>query len=95
MFKLTPKESTPLEQAIDELIGDMRNCTDDPEKYAQLAKSVETLQKAKSYEKDRRVSPDVLVTVGANFIGIIAVLHFEKINVVTSKAFGMISKVAR
>ena len=40
-----------------------------------------------------RVDPNVLIQVGANLAGIFAVLNYEKLGVIASKAFGMIFKV--
>ena len=39
-----------------------------------------------------RFNPDTLLTVAANLFGIMLVLNFEKLDIVRSKAFGMILK---
>lgn len=39
-----------------------------------------------------KVSPDTLLIVGANILGIILILYFEKMDIVTSKALGFIMK---
>lgn len=46
-------------------------------------------------EKSRtwKPSPDAIVTAAASIIGIVAILHYEKIGVVTSKALGFVGKM--
>jgi hypothetical protein len=39
-----------------------------------------------------KISPDALLTVAANLLGILLVLNFEKLDIIRSKAFGMIIK---
>jgi hypothetical protein len=46
-------------------------------------------------EKDRswKPSPDAVIGAAASIVGILAVLHYEKLGVVTSKALGFIGKM--
>ena len=39
-----------------------------------------------------KVTPDTLLTVFANLAGILLVLNYEKIDIIRSKAFGMIMR---
>lgn len=39
-----------------------------------------------------KFNPDTLLTIAANLVGILLVLNFEKLDIVRSKAFGMILK---
>lgn len=91
MFK---KNTEPklIEIARDELIEKMRQTEPASEQYTAMVKNLEVLEKAKSHEKDRSISPDVALTVGGNLLGILAVLNFERLGVVTSKAIGMVLK---
>lgn len=91
MFK---KNTEPklIEIARDELIEKMRQAEPASEQYTAMVKNLEVLEKAKSHEKDRSISPDVALTVGGNLLGILAVLNFERLGVVTSKAIGMVLK---
>lgn len=92
MFKKKPKERTALELAIDDLIEKMMLSEAGSAEHSAIAKDVEVLQKAKSHEKDKSINPDVALTVGGNLAGILAILSFEKFNVVTSKAIGFVLK---
>lgn len=91
MFK---KNTEPklIELARDELIEKMRQTAPDSEQYTTMVKNLEVLEKAKSHEKDKSISPDVALTVGGNLLGILAVLNFERLGVVTSKAIGLVLK---
>lgn len=91
MFK---KNTEPklIEIARDELIEKMRQTEPASEQYTTMVKNLEVLEKAKSHEKDKSISPDVALTVGGNLLGVLAVLNFERLGVVTSKAIGLIIK---
>jgi predicted nucleic-acid-binding protein len=43
-------------------------------------------------KKKIKFSPDTLLAVAGNLVGIVAILGFEKANVVTSKALGFVTK---
>lgn len=63
------------------------------EEYLTAAKAVEVLCQARSHVKPTLVKGipiETLVAVGANILGILLVLNFEKANIITSKSFGMI-----
>ena len=64
-------------------------------KYEETLKTLERvtkLQKEISSEK-QKVSPDAILGFIANIGGIVMVLQHEKLNVITSKAFNMVSRV--
>lgn len=50
-----------------------------------------------SFEKEKsaswRPSPDAVIGAAASILGIVAILHYEKVGVVTSKALGFIGKM--
>lgn len=64
------------------------------------AQAVESELKSLDIENKKRemqipfgIKPETVVLVAANLIGIALVLNHEKLNVVTSKAFGFVSKL--
>lgn len=91
MFKKN-KEQSKLDIAIDELTRQLEASEPGSEVQTNIAKSIEVLKKAQSHEKDKSISPDVALTVGGNLAGIVAILSFEKLNVITSKAIGFVLK---
>lgn len=92
MFKKNTKETKSIDLATEELIEKLRSLDPTTEQYAAAVKNYEVLEKAKSHKKDMSISPDVALTVGGNLVGILAVLNFERLGVVTSKAIGMVLK---
>lgn len=98
-MKFSKKETveTPLEVLIAKHIIEMSLMEADSDKYKTAAQSLKTLLEARGVEKTNLVgswkpSADTALIAGTNLIGILAVLHFEKLGVVTSKAFSTILK---
>lgn len=92
MFKKNTKDTKSIDLATEELIEKLRSLDPSTEQYSAAVKNLEVLEKAKSHKKDMSISPDVALTVGGNLVGILAVLNFERLGVVTSKAIGMVLK---
>lgn len=92
MFKKNTKETKSIDLATEELIEKLRSLDPTTEQYSAAVKNFEVLEKAKSHKKDMSISPDVALTVGGNLVGILAVLNFERLGVITSKAIGMVLK---
>ena len=98
MFSLkreTP-EPTKLDERINDLIDSLAGFEDGSEEQAAAITALKTLTELRAMERQtmRRpsVSPDVLVSAVASLAGIIAILSFEKANVVTSKALSFVPK---
>ena len=90
MFWTKKDKRTALEKEIDNLAEEMRSVDPSSERYETMAKNLETLSKAKSYEKSKKVSPDTIAVVAANLIGIGLILFHEQAHIVTSKALGFV-----
>lgn len=83
----------PIQDEIDSLITQMRAFPPESDEYATIAARVKDLCEAKRTLKQAGVSMDTKAQIAANLIGIFAVLHYEKLNVIASKAFGMVAKL--
>lgn len=81
---------------IDSVIADVRKKLEgfspDSDEFAACIKQLDTLYKMRSYDKDNRVNVNTLIAAGANLLGIVAILSFERVNVITSKAIGFVVK---
>lgn len=66
----------------------------DTDEFAETLNQLEKLYKIRTAEKQTsdHVSKDVLLTVGANLFGILAILNYERVHVVTSKALSFVLK---
>lgn len=92
MFNRLKREPNPVDQAIADLVSEMESMNGDTPEYAAMAKNLTELHKAKSQLKDRRISPDTLLIVGGNLVGILLILNFERAGVVASKALSFVMK---
>lgn len=85
------KEKSPLDQLIAkaarELMLTQTNSTEFKAGVDQLAK----LHVMRETESRNRVSPDVTATIIANLAGILLIISHERINVINSKAMGLLA----
>lgn len=99
MFNIrTPKDqpSHELDATITNLITEV-NVESDAETELALANAVKVLMEArtadKASSKKPSVSPDTIVSVAASILSIGLIMHYEKMNVITTKAFTLIPKI--
>ena len=86
------KQPSKLDEAIDELIEEMRY-EENSEKYKVMAESLETLYRARSHEdRTRHISADTLAVIAGNLAGIGLILSYEKVHVIATKALGFVMK---
>lgn len=91
-FKRRDKRSK-LEIEIDDLLEEMSYQSRASNEYAKNVEFLELLYKSQSYEaKKMRISPDTMVLILANLVGILLVLHYEKFDTISSRAFNLIVK---
>lgn len=95
MFNRKPSnEELRIAHAIDELLTEMKNEEGDTERYAalseQLVKLTKLLQEVKKTKPS--VSPDTVLLVVGNLVGIAIIVGHERAHVVTSKALSLLTK---
>jgi hypothetical protein len=81
---------TPLENAANKALLDLNNHAIGSEEYQKSLDALIKLHKLKEEEKPSSVSKDTLVVVAANLLGLLMVIKHERVNVITSRAFGML-----
>lgn len=92
-MKITKKDKrTQLEKEIDDVLSGMKCLAKNSKEYEVTIGHLETLYKAKSTEKCNRVSRDTMAIIAGNLMGILLILHYEKLDVITSRAVGFIIK---
>lgn len=91
--KEVPTNQAGLEKAIDSLLSEMQGFSGDTEEYGKMATQLERLYKLKEIDAPRRVSPDTLATVITNLAGILLIIKYERLNIITSKALGFVAKL--
>jgi hypothetical protein len=94
VFTKKPKpEKTELDKAIDELFLEMRGFTAETEEYAAMVDQLLKLYALKSKDEKSRLSPDTMLIVAGNLVGIVMIVAYEQKNVATSKALNFITKL--
>lgn len=82
-----------LDCEIERITGLLKNESDpSTEDYYHMAESLKMLCEAREKKNPLQIDLNTIIAVGANILGLLIVLNFEKANVITSKAFGMIFK---
>ena len=84
------KDKSSLELAIDRAFTQMYIHDVGSEEYLKRLDVVTKLHKLKEDEKTSNVSKDTLVLAGANLLGIFMIIKHENVNVITSKAIGLL-----
>lgn len=95
MFNRNHSKPHELDDVIDGLISTLKGLDEDTEQYGECVKQLKTLMELRSADRrDRKpIETGQLVAVCANVLGILAILGFEKTNVITSKALGFVPKI--
>lgn len=89
---LGPQSLKLMDEEIERLtafLGTKSVISDD---YATALNRLAILTKARAEGNERAVSADTLWTIGANIVGMLLVLNFETLNVISSKAMNMVWK---
>jgi|KBSMisStaDraftv2_1062788.scaffolds.fasta_scaffold29989_5 hypothetical protein len=81
---------TPLEDAVNRALLDLKNHAVGSEEYQKSLDALTKLHKMKKEESPSSVSRDTLVVVAANLVGLAMVIKHERFNTITSRAFGML-----
>lgn len=88
--------SHELDSTITDLISAFAGLDDGSDEQTAAAQALKTLMEARTADLASRhapiIDPNVLVSAAASLTGIIAILGFEKANVVTSKALSFVPK---
>lgn len=86
-------EKQTLDTTIDYVLDQMHEHNAYSAEFCTMVENLNQLHKMKMNEKSSRPSPDAVLTVVGNLTGIFAILGFEKVNVITSKALGFVKKI--
>lgn len=93
MFKKNA-ESSDLEKEITRVFSELAGSSADSPEYSRVLEKLVTLHELRPKKERNGVSADALLNAIVNVLGIGAVLHHEKLNVITSKAFSWIKPLS-
>lgn len=86
-------KTDPIQETIEAALKEAELHDPASEDYTTIARNVETLAKAKALGESKKLSKDAILGAATSLAGILAVLHYERLAVVSSKAFGLIMKI--
>ncbi len=86
------RKKSKLDVVIDSITEKMLKLEPNSDEYTTMAKNLETISKAKSYEKERGIKPDTIILGVVNLIGIILILKHEQVDIITTKALSFVLK---
>lgn len=83
---------TALDIAIDEALAQLQGIAVDSDEYTKKMEKITELYKLKEKNTPAAVSADTKAIVAGNLLGILMILHYERVHVVTSKALSFVLK---
>ena len=94
MFNFDKKpHDTALDEAISEILKDLDSLSSDAPEYSAASDQLVKLMKLKKeLNPSWRPSPDALVGAAGSILGILLIIKFEKLDVITSKALSFVTK---
>lgn len=95
-LKANTIEPTPLDEAIDRLFATMQDMAPESDEYSNTADQLLKLYKLRDESNaKKRVSPDALVQVAGSLAGILAIISYERLHIITTKAMPFVMKALR
>lgn len=85
-------KNTYVDRLIAKAVMELQEHDASSEEYGVILERLSKLNKMRIEEKSARVSPDTVLTVTANLLGIIMILKHEQLNVITSKATSFVQR---
>lgn len=93
MFKsLRSEESKELSDAINRASRTLITCDVGSQEYSDTLSHLERLYSMKIENRKNRITPDTMVIVGGNLLGILVIVAYEQKNIIGSKALSFLQK---
>ena len=89
---LRTKSQAALDGEIERLVEALKSEQPGSEEYLKISTNIRDLCEARERKNPLQMDVNTLVAVGANILGLVIILNFERTGVITSKAFGWIFK---
>lgn len=95
MFIWKKRVKTKLEEARDEALIELHECTAGDDDYEKIIKHVKTLTKLIDLEKSEKLSPNTIAVILGNTVIALFVVGYESKNIVTTKVQTFIQKATK
>lgn len=86
------KSQKGLDAEIERLIEKLSNMSPVDPDYIKLSDNIKVLCEAREKRDPSIISAELLLGIGANLIGLLVILNFEKTGIITSKAMSFLWK---
>jgi hypothetical protein len=87
-----PDTKKTFDKEVTRVLTDMSTMEVDSEEYHKAVSNLDVLCQARSLKTNSWFSADLIIPGIVNIVGILLVLNFEQLGVVSSKAFAFIGK---
>ena len=88
----TPEKRRTMDDEVARMLKELSELPAGSKEYKAVAENLETICKARNYKPSSLVNWDTIVMATTNILGIILVLNYEQLHVVTSKAMSFVGK---
>jgi hypothetical protein len=92
MLRRFKKKESVLDEPITEILDKMKHYGPDNEEYPHLVDNLERLNKLKQKERRFKFSPDTMLIVGGNLLGILIIVAYEQKHVIVSKGLTFVGR---
>jgi hypothetical protein len=89
---LKTKDQRLLDEEIERLIQRLKNEDPSTKEYAIISDNLRVLCESREKKNPGLIYTDTLLSIGANLIGLILILNFERTGVITSKAMSFLRR---
>jgi hypothetical protein len=86
-------EPDALKVESDRVLRNMQDTVPWNEEYTTMVNHLSKLNEIKACQAKKTINPDTWAIIAANLLGIVLILHYERADIVTSKAIGFVSKL--
>lgn len=88
-----PKKTTKtIDTEIEHVLTSLEELSPESEDYTKAVKNLETLCSARSYKTNTWLNYEVLIPAAVNILGILLIINYEKVGIVTTKAMSLVGR---
>ena len=92
MFKPFSQPESEYDKQIRRVIRELETSEPGSDQYGKLLDRLQKLQKMRAEDRPDRPSADTLAQVSANLIGMLLIIQYERVHVISTKALGFIPR---
>jgi len=93
--QIPKKDRKTLDQEVERVLEQMSSMSVDTVEYRTAVDNLKVLCDARGVKSHRALSTDVIVAAASNILGVLLILNYEQMHVITSKAISFAFKGGR